>query len=729
MKTRLLGALFIAVIASAQNALLPPEIHKPFLTANGQPLNAGYIYTCIAGTTCSVPTVGGAPSNPQATYQDAGGTIANPNPVVLDYTGWAQIRLTCGSTYKIVAQDRLGNQQWTLDNVAASCGANGGIINATGVTGNFLIPGVLVTGQGPLIDVTAPAYGAVHDNIHDDTAHIQLAVNFAAISGGTVYFPCGTYLLSSNTGVIVNSTKVNLQGRNQGCVVLHYTGTGRALTIQMAPFTTNPAGDYRDFTIQGTSAASEGILSGQIVAGHFENITVTGFTGGSGIHLHNAGSFSTWTERNDFINVTLGGYGSVPTNKNGFLLDSDNTGDSFGYNRYLDIKFNTNTDQIGFNLDSGFMYNNKLTAIFNMDSTPAGTNGPIAIRSNGNWDSNFITVNGEAITTGSTGSTTYSGLVTSSGRFANLKGSNLNIFNSSSAQLSFNNQKGATTAQDVTLVEMSQISSWDTGSFTLNTVTTTPEPVQRANYGSVGMLIGNNIESPYVSMFQGTGNQFTVLTVPSGGNIGNNGVDVAHIDTFGNLGSPTYKTYCNSFYSGICIPVATIDGGVPVEVGAMTSAHRSGYNNLYFQSNSGINESMSGDPNFSGGIGYFIGTNLAHPLIWSYTLDPNNLEVFEKAFQTPLTSSNKVFGVQHGAIVQGSTVKNVAGTCSVSGSSSCTWSYSSAFNSKPICTATPEFDYGSTNRFWVTVTTTGCQVSFSTNETGTIDFHVVGNPN
>lgn len=101
------------------NAILPPEIHKQFLDVNGKPLVGGYIYTCVAGTACSVPVVGGAPSNPLATYQDAGATVSNANPIVLDYTGYAAIRLG-RSAYKIVAQDRFGVQQWTLDNVTAT---------------------------------------------------------------------------------------------------------------------------------------------------------------------------------------------------------------------------------------------------------------------------------------------------------------------------------------------------------------------------------------------------------------------------------------------------------------------------------------------------------------------------------------------------------------------------------------------------------------------------------
>jgi hypothetical protein len=124
----------------SQNASLPPTIHSQFLDKNGKPLNGGKIYTCSATLTC--------PGNPLTTYQDAAETIPNTNPVILDYTGYASIRLHTLSTYKIVAYDRNDVLQWTVDNVTINAGTaletpinvpHGGTGLATITSGDILL--------------------------------------------------------------------------------------------------------------------------------------------------------------------------------------------------------------------------------------------------------------------------------------------------------------------------------------------------------------------------------------------------------------------------------------------------------------------------------------------------------------------------------------------------------------------------------------------------------------
>jgi hypothetical protein len=62
---------------------------------------------------------------------------------------------------------------------------------------------------GPMIDVRA--YGAVGNGTHDDTAGIQAALNSVPASGGEVYFPCGSYLIS-NALTVKSKTKVSGNG-------------------------------------------------------------------------------------------------------------------------------------------------------------------------------------------------------------------------------------------------------------------------------------------------------------------------------------------------------------------------------------------------------------------------------------------------------------------------------------------------------------------------------------
>jgi len=76
--------------------------------AQGQPLNAGLIYTYQAGT-----------STPLATYTTSAGSVANTNPIVLGADGRPpqEIWLVQGSAYKFALYDSIGNLLWTYDNI------------------------------------------------------------------------------------------------------------------------------------------------------------------------------------------------------------------------------------------------------------------------------------------------------------------------------------------------------------------------------------------------------------------------------------------------------------------------------------------------------------------------------------------------------------------------------------------------------------------------------------
>ena len=69
----------------------------------------------------------------------------------------------------------------------------------------------LADGAGSLyyFNVKDPAYGAVGDAATDDTAAIQAAMDAAAVAGGTVFFPQGTYKITS---ALVLDSGVNLLG-------------------------------------------------------------------------------------------------------------------------------------------------------------------------------------------------------------------------------------------------------------------------------------------------------------------------------------------------------------------------------------------------------------------------------------------------------------------------------------------------------------------------------------
>jgi hypothetical protein len=84
-----------------------------FVDNNGNPLNAGLLFTYAAGTTTKL-----------ATFTDSTGSVANTNPVVLNTRGEAQVWLTKGSFYKFVLSpstdtDPPTNAIWTVDQITS----------------------------------------------------------------------------------------------------------------------------------------------------------------------------------------------------------------------------------------------------------------------------------------------------------------------------------------------------------------------------------------------------------------------------------------------------------------------------------------------------------------------------------------------------------------------------------------------------------------------------------
>jgi hypothetical protein len=77
-------------------------------TTGGLPLNAGLIYTYIAGGT-----------TPQATYTTSAGNVQNANPIVLGADGRipSEVWLTDGVSYRFDVKDSLGNLIKTYDNI------------------------------------------------------------------------------------------------------------------------------------------------------------------------------------------------------------------------------------------------------------------------------------------------------------------------------------------------------------------------------------------------------------------------------------------------------------------------------------------------------------------------------------------------------------------------------------------------------------------------------------
>ena len=159
--------------------------------AAGLPLAGGLLYTYAAGTT-----------TPLATYSDAAGSTPNANPVVLDSTGTANVRLG-ESTYKFVLKDSSGaTTLWTQDVVQG-----GGTFYSTNAAENAASVTPVNYGYAPG-DVLR--YGADPTGTVSSDAAFIAAEAVAYVGGGaTIYAHAGTYLIN---GTITLRAGVTLLG-------------------------------------------------------------------------------------------------------------------------------------------------------------------------------------------------------------------------------------------------------------------------------------------------------------------------------------------------------------------------------------------------------------------------------------------------------------------------------------------------------------------------------------
>lgn len=199
-------------------AALMPQGKQQYFTAGGIPLVGGKVYTYAAGTT-----------TPLATYTTAAAGTPNANPVILDSRGEASIFFSAAN-YKVVLKDSLDSTIWTQDNLPGDQAATI-LANLAASTGSSLV-GHIASGTGAAATtvqaklrecISVKDFGAVGDGVADDTTAIQAAITAVSSLGGTVYFPTGTYKIT--TPLYVPSL-VNLEGENAwGTIISKTTNT------------------------------------------------------------------------------------------------------------------------------------------------------------------------------------------------------------------------------------------------------------------------------------------------------------------------------------------------------------------------------------------------------------------------------------------------------------------------------------------------------------------------
>jgi hypothetical protein len=207
---------------------------------------AGYkVYTYLAGT-----------STPLASYTTSALSVANPNPVILDANGEAQIWLGSQS-YKIVLATDLDVVVWTIDNVSGVIGSGSGGGSSTGsvLTFNTRTGDVTLT----FADVFA-ALGYTPMNKAGDSMSGPLAMGGQSIGGVEQFsfnavFDAGTSGTAKTIDFAVNGNyqKLSMTGAcvltfsapSGPCVVhLEMTQDGTGSRVMTLPATVKWPGSY-----------------------------------------------------------------------------------------------------------------------------------------------------------------------------------------------------------------------------------------------------------------------------------------------------------------------------------------------------------------------------------------------------------------------------------------------------------------------------------------------------
>ena len=180
-----------------------------FFDNNGVPLAGGLIYTYTAGTT-----------TPAATYTSSTGLTAHANPIVLDAAGripTGEIWLTTGVDYKFLVKTSANVQLGSYDNIPSINDFT--VINAefaelantsnvalgdamvgfrqSNSTGN--LPGAIgrTVHQKFQETISVKDFGAIGDGTTNNTTAIQAAIDSCVLSGASLYFPAGEYLVNA----------------------------------------------------------------------------------------------------------------------------------------------------------------------------------------------------------------------------------------------------------------------------------------------------------------------------------------------------------------------------------------------------------------------------------------------------------------------------------------------------------------------------------------------------
>jgi Pectate lyase superfamily protein/Right handed beta helix region len=201
----------------------------------GIPAAGALLFTYSAGST-----------TPKTTYSDSAGSVPNTNPVVLDSTGSAVVRLGTGA-YNFVLKDSSGvTTLWSADQYQASylAAADIGLLLFPQSTAELAAGVTPSTYVYPWGDVRR--YGADPTGSADSTT----AINNALLSNGQVYAPKGTYKCLTTLNMKSGQTFYG-----EGSATVLTANTGSQVQVEMSACIKST---LRDLAITNTAGSGGG---------------------------------------------------------------------------------------------------------------------------------------------------------------------------------------------------------------------------------------------------------------------------------------------------------------------------------------------------------------------------------------------------------------------------------------------------------------------------------------
>lgn len=242
-----------------------PTLPNQYFDDNGNPLSGGKVYTFEAGTT-----------TPKTTWSDAGESVANSNPIILDAAGRAKIYWR--GSYDIEVRNSANVLITTMEDVADGSAAadtlRSDLANTSDVAKGDALIGVKRTVAGAVAetqhivnersDFYVEEFGAVGDGTTDDGPAFRAAADAAAAVKGIVrcsrnktyrLVAAGTAIYGNIYGVVL---KEGVKLKVNGSTINAEVGTGNQLSVWIY-------GSYVEIDLEGgeINAISSGIPSSQ----------------------------------------------------------------------------------------------------------------------------------------------------------------------------------------------------------------------------------------------------------------------------------------------------------------------------------------------------------------------------------------------------------------------------------------------------------------------------------